>query len=50
SDEVGQVYFQAYAEIWRGALQPSGDLLTITKPMTINGETDGFYQWECTQK
>jgi len=47
-NEFGQVYFQAYAETWMGVLKPSGDPLTVTKPMTnSDGTTAGYYAYDC---
>lgn len=52
SNQYGQIYFQAYAEIWEGSLQPSGQHLKIQKPMsTDDGDnTSGFYSYDCIAK
>lgn len=49
-NQYGQIYFQGYAEEWRGVLLPSGEQLTVWKPMVANGNTEGFYSYECIQK
>ncbi|OAL55181.1 hypothetical protein IQ07DRAFT_499018, partial [Pyrenochaeta sp. DS3sAY3a] len=50
-NEVGQVYFQGYAEEWEGTLQPSGDNLIVTKPQTnSDGTTAGYYAYDCVPK
>ncbi|KAF1947565.1 hypothetical protein EJ02DRAFT_333662, partial [Clathrospora elynae] len=51
SNEYGQVYFQGYAEVWQGVLQPSGEPLIVTKPTAdSNGATAGFYSYDCISK
>lgn len=51
SNQYGQVYFQGYAEVWQGSLEPSGDALTVTKPMAnSDGSTAGFYSYDCIAK
>jgi len=44
------VYFQAYAETWSGVLLPSGQPLTVHKPMARAGVTEGFYSYDCIAK
>ncbi|KAF2114344.1 hypothetical protein BDV96DRAFT_95022 [Lophiotrema nucula] len=50
-NQYGQIYFQAYAEVWQGVLEPSGDQLTVTKPQTnSDGSTAGYYEYDCISK